>query len=385
MGPGFFNPSDPAMIGPMANILFIEPFYGGSHKYFADGVKKHSSHSVRLLTLPGRFWKWRMEGAAMELARLAEGLSRPDIVVLGNLIDLGLWKNLSPWPDLPLVLYVHENQLDYPLSPGEKRDFHYVWKDYCNFLLADRIIFNSAYNRDSFLSAFPAFSSRLPDCRPSVDALNLKSKSAILPPGCALVPDRNLSPKREKTGDPPVFLWNHRWEHDKNPEPFFDLLKSLKAESFPFRLILLGESYKDAPACFMEAEELFQEGLIHYGYVPSRREYERLLGLSDIVFSSSLQENFGIAIVEAMSAGALPLLPERLAYPEVLPPFLHEPCLYGKDSEMGGKLKALLGRPDLHILRQKMRKSVIAYGWESMIRSFDAYMEDVQLIGSENL
>ena len=372
----------------MANILFIEPFYGGSHKYFSDGIKKYSSHSVTVLTLPGRFWKWRMEGAAMDLARQAEDLPRPHMVVAGNLIDLGLWKNLSPWPDIPHILYVHENQLDYPLSPGEKRDFHYVWKDYCNYLMADRIIFNSAYNRDSFIRSFPAFASRLPDCRPSIKALNIDKKSAIIPPGCTLVSDQfRLEQKAENCEDtdrPPVFLWNHRWEHDKNPEPFFDLLKRLKADGFPFSLILLGESYKDAPHCFIEAEEYFNKELIHYGYAPSRSEYVRLLCCSDIVFSTSMQENFGIAVVEAMSAGALPLLPERLAYPEVLPPFLHDCCLYRNDGEMEKKLKTLLKRKDLKELRIKMREAVKVYGWDNMIRRFDRFMEDCQP-GSENL
>ncbi len=369
----------------MANVLFIEPFYGGSHKYFADGIKRYSEHKITLLTLPGRFWKWRMEGGAMELARLAEGLSRPDLIVLGNLIDLSLWKNLCPWPGCPHILYVHENQLDYPLSPGEKRDFHYVWKDYCNFRLADRIIFNSAYNRDSFTRAFPSFASRLPDCRPSLDELSMDSKATVIPPGCTLIPgEAALRERVEKSGEAPVLLWNHRWEHDKNPEPFFNLLKSLKDRHFPFRLILLGESYKDAPACFSEAEGLFKEELIHYGYAPSRSEYESLLSRSDIVFSTSLQENFGIAVVEAMSAGALPLLPERLAYPEVLPPFLHELCLYQRDGEMEEKLKGILGRSDLKELRGKMRNAVKPYGWESMIRRFDEYLNGIHS-GSENL
>ena len=368
----------------MARILFIEPFYGGSHKYFTDGIKQYSSHSVSLLTLPGRFWKWRMEGAALELAAQAKGLPRPDIVVAGNLIDLGLWKNLCPWPDLPHILYVHENQLAYPLSPGEKRDFHYVWKDYCNYLLADGILFNSAYNRDSFTDPFPGFASRLPDCRPSVDDLNLNEKSEVIPPGCTLISEKLQSDKCEKTGEPPVFLWNHRWEHDKNPEPFFDLLKKLKSDGFPFKLILLGESYKDSPPCFTKAEKEFKDELIHYGYAPSRKEYERLLGLSDIVFSSSMQENFGIAVVEAMSAGALPLLPKRLAYPEVLPTFLHDCCFYNEDREMEAVLKSLLIRKDLRTLREKMKEEVKKYGWESMIRLFDTYIEGIQS-GSENL
>ena len=369
----------------MADILFLESYYSGSHRYFADGVRQHSKHNVRLLTLPGRFWKWRMEGAALELAKRSEGMASPDLIVTGNLIDLGLWKNLCPWKDTPHILYVHENQLDYPLSPGEKRDFHYVWKDFCNYRLADRILFNSAYNRESFQKGFAAFASRLPDCTPSLEEIVVMKKSVVLPPGCRPVPEDRQSEKFEETGAPPVLLWNHRWEHDKNPEAFFRLLKQLKAKEFPFRLILLGESFAEKPDCFTEARELFKEELIHYGFAPSRDEYESLLGRSDVVLSTSRQENFGIAVVEAMSAGALPLLPDRLAYPEVLPPFLHTHCLYRNDDEMLPQLKKLLRRTDLKELRQRMRDAVEVYYWENVLQRFDGYMSDIQLIRSENL
>ena len=52
---------------------------GGSHQAWAEGYAAHSAHMVELLTLPARFWKWRMHGGAVTLARrwLAEagGLS----------------------------------------------------------------------------------------------------------------------------------------------------------------------------------------------------------------------------------------------------------------------------------------------------------------------
>ena len=49
-------------------ILFIEPYYSGSHKQWIDSYKKYSKHSIDLLTLPGRYWKWRMHGGAITIA-----------------------------------------------------------------------------------------------------------------------------------------------------------------------------------------------------------------------------------------------------------------------------------------------------------------------------
>ena len=46
-------------------ILILEPFFTGSHKDWAEGFKFHSKHEVQILSLPGRFWKWRMHGGAI--------------------------------------------------------------------------------------------------------------------------------------------------------------------------------------------------------------------------------------------------------------------------------------------------------------------------------
>ena len=46
--------------------------------------------------------------------------------------------------------------------------------------------------------------------------------------------------------------WPHRWEHDKNPESFFECLFRLKSDGFRFRVAVLGESYNEKPPIFDE-------------------------------------------------------------------------------------------------------------------------------------
>ena len=46
--------------------------------------------------------------------------------------------------------------------------------------------------------------------------------------------------------------WPHRWEHDKNPDSFFECLLRLKSEGFRFRVAVLGESYNEKPPVFEE-------------------------------------------------------------------------------------------------------------------------------------
>lgn len=61
----------------------------------------------------------------------------------------------------------------------------------------------------------------------------------------------------------------------------------------------------------------------------SREEYLRVLGRAKYAVSWSYQETFGIAMAEAFRLGAIPLVPNRLSYPELFP----EVCLF--DSQEG--------------------------------------------------
>ena len=44
---------------------------------------------------------------------------------------------------------------------------------------------------------------------------------------------------------------------------------------------------------------------------------QKILESSDVVVSTAIHEFFGIAIAEAAAAGAIPIVPRRLAYPEI--------------------------------------------------------------------
>ena len=49
-------------------ILIVDSFFTGSHQYWGKELKKRLPFEVELLTLSGKFWKWRMEAGAIELA-----------------------------------------------------------------------------------------------------------------------------------------------------------------------------------------------------------------------------------------------------------------------------------------------------------------------------
>jgi glycosyltransferase involved in cell wall biosynthesis len=64
------------------HILWSAPYYGGGHGAWADGYARHSAHTVELLVLPVRFWRWRMHGGAVTLAEAARDLAfQPDAIL----------------------------------------------------------------------------------------------------------------------------------------------------------------------------------------------------------------------------------------------------------------------------------------------------------------
>jgi len=148
------------------DIWLVEPYYAGSHRMWADGYRARSRHRVRLLTLPGRFWKWRMQGGAVTLARKASRFNKPPgLILASDMLNLPLFLALaSPrLAGVPVVLYFHENQLTYPLQPGEKRDLHYGFINWASALRADAACFNSAYHREAFLEELPRLLKHFPD------------------------------------------------------------------------------------------------------------------------------------------------------------------------------------------------------------------------------
>lgn len=386
-------------------FLFLESFYGGSHKAFADGLAAHSRHRIDLVTLPARFWKWRMRGAALEFRRRIpdptgyHGLIVTDLMSLSDLKSL--WAARCP----PALVYFHENQLSYPLPEGERMDYHFGFTDITTALAADRVLFNSHTHRMAFLEGLGPFLRRLPEHRPLWAAEEIRRKSDVLYPGydfgdagpgggahgpggkSAVGESESAGgaeASRAAENGPPLIIWNHRWEFDKDPEAFFAAVNAAADRGHPFRLALLGENFQSVPQAFEEAKRRHATRIVRYGWEPSRRAYLSWLRRGDIVVSTAIQENFGISVVEAVRCGCYPLLPLRLSYPELLPEEFHGPCLYSSSEELTGKLCALLADPrgfwreQARMLARHMER----FSWNNLI---DRYDEELQrLTEAEN-
>ena len=355
-------------------FLFLEAFCGGSHRDFAIGLAEHSRHVIERVSLPARFWKWRMRGAALHFARTVNSLDGIDGLICSGMMSLADFTALCRGRRPPALLYLHENQLTYPLAPGERRDLQFGFTDITSALSADRILFNSRFHHDCFFAALPDFINRMPEFKPhwAVDAI--RQKSAILHPGCRF-DDAPDEPSPLPAG-PPLVVWNHRWEFDKAPEIFFDALDTVAEMGVDFRLAMLGETYQSAPEAFAAARDRLGEKIVQYGFVRDRAAYQGWLKRGLVAVSTAIQENFGIAMVEAMRFGCLPLLPKRLAYPEVLPKEFHADFLYRDRHDLIARLAGMLTHPERYLHHRPVLSAMMArHAWPATIHRYDRELE----------
>ena len=180
-------------------------------------------------------------------------------------------------------------------------------------------------------------------------------------------------PAVAKSG-PAVILWNHRWEYDKNPEAFLSALYALLEHGLEFRVVLLGEVFVNVPPEFIKARERLGSRIIQFGYVDSRADYARWLWQSDIVVSTAIHEFFGVALVEALYCGCFPVLPNRLSYPQFIPPAYRARCLYKSQEHLVALLAEAVSTIK-DIRAESFRQQAEVYDWDVMAPSYDALFE----------
>ncbi len=356
------------------DILLLEPYDTGSHGVWMRGYQAHSAHEVRILSLEGQFWQWRMLGGAVTLAQQFLALETPpDLIVASDMLDLTTFLALTRpvTAHLPIAVYFHENQLTYPRGPRQKLQQHYAFMNYASALAADAVFFNSAFHHDIFLDELPRLLKHFPDHTNlhTIDAI--RAKSRVLPVGLDLHRyDAHQPAAPRDPSRPPLIVWNHRWEYDKNPEAFFAALYALAAEGISFEVALVGENVRQEPAEFMEARDWLGDRVVRFGFVESFAEYARLLWDAHIVVSTSNQDFFGISVVEAITCGCWPVLPRRLNYPALVPERWHRETFYDAQAGLIRRLRERLNDP--RPAPPELRTHVAAFDWRTLAPQYDA-------------
>ena len=363
------------------NILYVEPYYSGSHKQWIDSYKKKSRHEISILSLKGIHWKWRMHGGAITLSKKFLADKRQyDLIMVSYMLNLPLFKSLcyQKINKTKIVIYFHENQISYPRSSNDKdikfkRDFHSTFINYTSSLTSDYNLFNSQYHFDDYFNGLEKYLKKMPDNNNLNSIKIIKNKSSVLHIGCNI---KKFNIQSNNKNDIPIILWNHRWEHDKDPETFFKILFKVAKKRYKFNLIILGQSYNKYPKCFDLAVKKLKSHIIHSGYCKNKDDYEKWLIKADVLPVTSIQDFFGLSIVEAVSANIYPLLPNRLSYPEILDKKNNPELFYDNETMLYDKLCNYLNDyKKLRYSTSKYKSLVNRFDWSNMVGIYDQQFE----------
>ena len=310
----------------MVKILLLSAYDAPSHQRWRQGlVNNLPDIDWHVLALPARFFSWRIRGNPLSwwgdhysvLSQEFDAIIATSMVDLSTLV--GLFPSLS---SVPRLLYFHENQLAYPVSSTQHKSVEPAMVSIYAAMCATRLCFNSEYNRKSFLNGVTALLAKMPDHVPLglVDHLASKSQVLAVPleDDCFTLAAR-FSPtaiQRERG----TILWNHRWEYDKSPERLLAVIQHLPAH-LPLTFHVVGQRFRQQPKEFELIHALLvkRKWLGCWGYVDSLSEYRKLLRRSHLVLSTAIHDFQGLSILEAVAAGAVPIVPDRLAYQELFP------------------------------------------------------------------
>lgn len=315
-------------------ILLLSAYDAASHVYWRKGlVAQFPKHDWQVLSLPPRYFSWRIRGNSLSWAfGEQETLEQSyDLIIATSMTDLSALKGMVPaLAQVPTLVYFHENQFAYPESGREYGSVEPKILNIYTALTADYVLFNTHYNRDTFLQGCRKLLKKLPDQVPAGIVERLCDRSEVVP---VPLPDEVFLSSEPEPGELQV-VWNHRWEFDKGPELLMQAMAEIQRRQLPVKLHLVGQQFRHSPAVFDQIRQAFPQMIGHWGFVESVTAYRQLLQQSDAVLSTALHDFQGIAVLEGVAAGAMPVVPNRLAYPELFP----ADCCYDEGEQESANL-----------------------------------------------
>lgn len=335
-------------------VLLLSAYDAISHRLWAAQCKQMLAEmDWTVVTAKARHFSWALRGRPLQWL-LDEPTRRIlqapyDLVIATSTVDLAaLFACVPGLARVPSLLYMHENQFVYPPTshPDQVlRNAHRI--DACMvqiyaLLAATKVVFNSAFHRDSMLQGVKELLGQMPV---KMDLSLLESvigEARIL--GVPIESESFCEARRRGVDSPLTLVWNHRWEFDKAPQRFLAALDRAALAGLDFRLVLLGEAFGRRHAAYDQLIERHGERVLHQGMQEKREDYYRCLRRGDVIVSSALHDFQGLSMLEGAASGLWPLAPRRLAYPEIYP----DACLYPSwiddpDQEAQALCEALLG------------------------------------------
>ena len=306
-------------------VLLLSAYAAHSHVHWQRTLQAMFSHwQWQILSLPPRHFSWRVRGNPLYWAIAERDVLEVhyDLLIATSMVDLATLRGLVPaLARLPSLLYFHENQFDYPSPRQQHGLLEAQMVSLYSALAADSLLFNSAYNRDTFLAGSQALLDKLPDRVPSGVVALLREKSAVLPVPLELHEQAARWPGQsgELPARPLRLLWVGRFEHDKGGDLLVSILSLLEKDDTHYELAVVGQQFRSMPEAYRQIAHQFDHRIVQFGYVESAEDYRALQRAADIVLSTARHEFQGLAVMEAVASGCLPVVPSRQAYPEIYP------------------------------------------------------------------
>ncbi|MEE4246321.1 MAG: DUF3524 domain-containing protein [Kangiellaceae bacterium] len=362
-------------------ILLLSAYDAPSHRYWREGISSHlTDFNWQQLHQPARHFAWRSRGNSLiwgtgDYPQLNQDYN---LIVATSMTDISALRGLRPnLATSPLLVYFHENQFDYPTSDHQRPDVNIPLTSIYSAFCADKIVFNSQYNRATFLSGAAKLLAKLPDLVPTGIIEHIKTNSSILP--VPLFSDNWVNSTRTFVNSDwqlPArttldIVWNHRWEYDKNPDEFFAALTTLKQRNIPFKLRVMGQQFRHSPKIFEHAKLQFAEHIVCWGY-QSREQYWQHLTQANVAVSSALHDFQGLSLQEAIACGCVPVAANRVAYPEYIP----EQLLYKSNQQSAQNLATKLIELYNNGLAP-IANTMAAYQWPSLREKYQSTIESL--------
>lgn len=350
-------------------ILLLSAYDAVSHRYWREGlVNAFPDHDWTTLTLPPRYFAWRIRGNSLSWAfnERATLQASYDLVIATSMVDLTGLRGLVPTlAAIPTLLYFHENQFAYPASGREFKSVEPQMLNLYNALAADHVLFNSDFNRRTLLDGARSLLRKLPDQVPTGLVERIETRSQVVP---VPLPDQVFLPHTPQNG-PLQLIWNHRWEFDKGPEQLLAAITAIQQRQIAFTLHVVGQQFRHTPDLFDHIRDQLQQGdnLGHWGHIESVDDYRRLLQQGDVVLSTALHDYQGIAVLEGVAAGCTPVVPDRLAYTEL---FAAE-YRYATDNEAEALAEQIAALASSKAAGQPLPcPDISALGWSSLTSTY---------------
>lgn len=359
-------------------ILALSPYPAHSHRIWLDQlIAGFPDIEWRVLELPARHFQWRIRSNPLDWYLRGEepDAPAPDLVLATSMTDVAAFRGVfhRQLGAVPFVVYFHENQFAYPVTPGATESVEPAMVNLYNALAADRVVFNSHYNRRTFLAGAEAFLARMPDKLPVERLVRIVEAADVIP---VPVRGRFFQNRAGEGSGPARLIWNHRWEHDKGPDRLLAAVDWLAEQGAEFELVLAGQRFREIPAPLQALRERFVDHIAVDGFLDDD-DYAVELARGGLVVSTALHDFQGLSVLEAVAAGCVPVVPDRVAYPE----WFDERYLYPSHPEPAEDGRRL-GRRILEIINSReplAAPSVAAFRFEALAGCYRRLFNDVHV------